>query len=51
MKRIAGGYGETLQVTAPPGEYLVRVERDDDRGNVEKPVFVTAAERSELNVD
>ena len=50
-KRIAGGYGETLQVTAPPGDYLVRVEFDGDKGNVEKPVKVTAAERSEVTVD
>ncbi len=41
-------YGDTLQVTTPPGDYIVRATRGDVV--TEAPVTVTAGERSEVTV-
>ncbi|QBK30454.1 PAN domain-containing protein [Roseitalea porphyridii] len=49
--RLEGAYGEALQVTAPGGDYLVRVEYQGDRAPVEQAVSVTAGERTETTIE
>lgn len=48
---VAGEYGEALQVTLPPGDYVVVRAGEGGADTREAPVSVRAAERAEVSVE
>ena len=51
-RQIDGSYGEEFQTTLHPGDYIAVATMGDSQGEAkEKPVKVTAAERTEVTVE
>ncbi|WP_205123440.1 vWA domain-containing protein [Marimonas lutisalis] len=50
-KRLTGNYGEALNLTLPAGDFVVKVNYEDDRADVEQPLTITAGQRTELRVE
>ncbi|WP_246735961.1 VWA domain-containing protein [Agrobacterium sp. a22-2] len=51
QKDITGNYGEVLNETIPPGDYIVRVSYQGDVAPKEKPASIKAGERTEVTVE